>query len=205
MCGNCAFGRSVDFRYRVPAYQMFGNIDSKKLTAFHPKTICLLCTSISKGRAAYRNALYRCSILTEITVWVLLSQPITVNTKQFYFKAIVWTLHTVLIGPKSPHFVSNEVSCGFRQVSKQIYLWNSVIPVYICMCVCVCGCVCMQMQILLRRFSLLHSIQELFMETLKHKTIVDFFVRIWNFKLRHSDLWCFENNIQRAVSWLRRG
>ena len=84
---------------------MFGNIYSKKLTAFRPKTVCLLYMSISKGRAAYRNAFYRCSILTEITVWVLLSQPIIVKTKQFYFKPIVCALHTVLIGPKmSPLF-----------------------------------------------------------------------------------------------------
>lgn len=41
MCGNCAFGRSLDFKYRLQAYPIFGYLNSKKLTAFLPKTVCL--------------------------------------------------------------------------------------------------------------------------------------------------------------------
>jgi hypothetical protein len=127
MYGNCAFWRSVDFKCRLQAYQMFGYLDIKKLNAFRPKRVCLFCKSFSKGRAAYWNMFYPCRSRAEITAWLLFSQPIIMNTKQLYFKTIMWSLHTVLTGSHiCPIYLNNEVFCGFHQPLKANYLGNLI-------------------------------------------------------------------------------
>lgn len=118
VCGNCAFGRGVDFKYRLKTYLMFGYIHSKKLTAFLPKTICLLFIwVIQKVRASYRNAFYRCWILTEITAWVLLSQSITITRSNFTSRQLCELCIRFLLDRKYPHYVNNEVSCMYVYIS----------------------------------------------------------------------------------------